>query len=272
LLSVGALLEKNQMLEAAFTTTRDSDVQRNKFALVALLGNSVRDSRPLRKMIGHYLCDDILEELAEVARREHRRAYVASVNLDSGLLTIWDVSAIALDGNYELCRDVVYASASAPILYPPVNIGGHLHVDGGARAQLFFRGYLQPAIEDVKRKARAGPGAPPAPPEPTVHVIVNGSLRMAADCPANSLLPIAKRTISSLLNANAIGDIYLTRFFADQLAYQMKVAGIPEDVAEVDSFTFEPAKMRKLFDAGVEHGRQNYWDNGLPRSMPPSVR
>ena len=53
------------------------------------------------------------------------------LHLDSGRLVIWDLTAIALnDANpnrLKLYRKVVFASASIPIMVPPVAIDGNLY-------------------------------------------------------------------------------------------------------------------------------------------------
>ena len=56
------------------------------------------------------------------------------------------MSLIAKDGNLELYRQVLLASASFPIVFPPVEIDGHLFVDGAARSNIVVPGIGGPCV------------------------------------------------------------------------------------------------------------------------------
>ena len=71
---------------------------------------------------------------------DNRYLVVGTTNIDYGQTWIWNMSLIAKDGNLELYRKVLLASASFPIVFPPVEIDGHLFVDGAARSNLVIAG------------------------------------------------------------------------------------------------------------------------------------
>ena len=65
---------------------------------------------------------------------------VGTTNIDYGQTWVWNMTMIAKAGKLELYRDVLLASASFPIVFPPVEIDGHLFVDGAARSNVVIRG------------------------------------------------------------------------------------------------------------------------------------
>src|SRR5688572_29701298 len=159
LIATAALLGEDELLRKFYTTTRTADVQRARFFLSVPFSNSLYDTSPLKRMIDCELSKEIIDRVAHQATHHNRKLYVGTVNLDSGRLVIWDLTRIAAAGNYDLYRKAVYASASVPVLYNPVEIDRALHVDGGVRALLFFRPYLLPKIAAGRRPARAAAAA-----------------------------------------------------------------------------------------------------------------
>ena len=65
---------------------------------------------------------------------------VGTTNVDYGQTWIWNMSLIAKHGKLDLYRKVLLASASFPIVFPPVEIDGHLFVDGAARSNVVVVG------------------------------------------------------------------------------------------------------------------------------------
>ena len=103
------------------------------------------------------------------AYEDNRYLVVGTTNIDYGQTWIWNMSLIAKDGNLEtFYRQVLLASASFPIVFPPVEIDGHLFVDGAARSNVVI----------------AGMGGNKRPPPPlygpgNIYLIDNGRLRPA---------------------------------------------------------------------------------------------
>jgi hypothetical protein len=162
--------------------------------------DSLKSSAPLRRTVARYITRQTLQAVARAGREEHRRLYAGTVNYDTGKLVIWDLTAIAMDHTnrhrLELYRQVVLASASIPIVVPPVNIDGNLYADGGARAQLFFEKGFLPGLREISHTNL------------TLYVIVNGKLGMETNCVSDCLKALTLRTLDMLLDANAIGNLY----------------------------------------------------------------
>ncbi len=89
--------------------------------LNGLLGNALVDSDKLGRLVGKYVSQGVIDEVA-AEHRKGRRLFVATTNLDSQRSVIWDMGAIAGVGtpaSTALFRQVMTASASVPGLFPP---------------------------------------------------------------------------------------------------------------------------------------------------------
>ena len=258
LLATGSFLGDDEMLQQAFTTTKDSDVKGNRFFLTIPFSDSVYTSKPLKKLIAKYVTNQVIDRVAAEAGK-NRRLYVASTDLDAGRLHIWDLTRIAAAHDYDFYRTALLASASAPMIFPPVNIEGTLHADGGVKANLFFRNNLLPKIAKSHQKAQLHLRAESKTmqlPQPSVYVIVNGQLDPAMSAVKDCLIPLAERSVNCLMDSNNIGCLYETKYWAADLHYDFRLAFIPNDAPACESFTFDQPKMQALYAVAVQYGQQ----------------
>jgi predicted patatin/cPLA2 family phospholipase len=264
--STGALLathaflgapEDDDLLQEAYTKVKTSDIYHNRFLPFALFSDSLKSSSPLKHTVARYITEQTLEQVARAGRQEHRRLYAGSVNYDTGKLVIWDLTAIAMDETnpqrLELYRRVVLASASIPILVPPVNIDGNLYTDGGARAQLFFeKGFLS-GLGQISHTNL------------TLYVIVNGKLGMDTNCVNDCLKDLTLRTLDMLLDANAIGNLYHIKSELDRIGFgKFRLSRIPPELPVTSSAEFVPRSMQALYDAGYQFGKSGKWERQVP--------
>ena len=269
--STGALLatyaflgepEDDDLLERAYTTAKTSDIYRKKFLLFALFSDSLYSSKPLAGRIRQYISPETIDRVAAEARAG-RRLYVGTVNHDTGRLVVWDLTELAKDtnnpGRLELYRKVVLASASIPILVPPVEIDGNLYADGGARAQLFFEKGFFPELHHAS-------GEKPHHPNLTLDIIVNGKLGLERTNVNDCLKAITTRTLDELLDANEIGDLYHLEYVLKLNGYgHFALSYIPDEVPVTTSDVFDPKMMRSLYEAGRRFGAtQSKWLNHPP--------
>jgi hypothetical protein len=147
--STGALLATHALLgtpaddaqlEEMYTriTRKNIHNERGIFSL-AFGADSLSDTAPLRQLIAKYITADVLKRVA-AAYDDNRYLFVGTTNIDYGQTWVWNMSLIAAHGNLELYRQVLLASASFPIVFPPVEIDGHLFVDGAARSNVVIAG------------------------------------------------------------------------------------------------------------------------------------
>jgi len=254
-------------LKAVYTTTSTAQIARKRNLVAAAFSDSMVDSAPLREMIRSYITADIIKAIG----REHvrgRRLYVGTVNLDAGRSVIWSIGAIAASdhpGKEELIRDVLRASASIPIAFPPVVIPveadgrafDEMHVDGGTGSQVF----VYPAAVDWKEitgklKVRGRPG---------VYVIRNSFLDPDYRGVKRGILSIGIRTIDSLIRTQGIGDLYQIYTLCARDGNEFNLAYIPSSFTEEPNESFDPDYMRKLFDLGYRMAVEGYpWEKTPP--------
>ena len=113
-------------LHEFYTTTTTRDI----FAIGSILsilisllrGDSLADTGPLAALIARHVDAEFLRQVAD-AHDRGRRLYIGTVDLDSQAFVVWNMGLIAANGNAEaldLFRKVMLASASIPIVFPPV--------------------------------------------------------------------------------------------------------------------------------------------------------
>jgi predicted acylesterase/phospholipase RssA len=265
LMATHALLgtpDDDAMLEEMYTQVTASDIYEPRSIFSLLSGtDSLSDTEPLRRMIAKYVTSETLQRVA-AALAEHRFIFVGTTNVDYDQTWVWNMSQIAKDGHLELYRNVLLASASFPIVFPPVEIDGHLFVDGAARSNLVVAGLGGPQ--------RPGP---PLHGPGNIYLIDNGRLDNPPAALRRALGDVAATTIGVMMNQSMQTAMVRTYVGAQALGYNFKFVGIESHV-EIgkDPLAFDPAQMRAAFDAGRALGRQpSPWNtepplnNDLPR-------
>jgi NTE family protein len=117
------LAEGAALLTELWERTKTEHVARKRFLapLCLLWAPSIYTVDPLRKLLHEHVDFDAV-------RRNGKQLRVVSVNLESGLTEAYGEFATK-----EALVEAVMASSVAPIIYPPVEIGGVAHLDGGIR-------------------------------------------------------------------------------------------------------------------------------------------
>ncbi|MEE8352237.1 MAG: patatin-like phospholipase family protein [Rhodospirillales bacterium] len=254
-------------LKQVFTTTKTTDIVEERMLLSALFGDSVADTKPLRALIAKYVTADHIEAIG-LEHKSGRRLFIGTVNLDAGRSVIWNIGAIALSDyphKLRLIHDVLQASAAIPIAFPPVVIPveangkryDELHVDGGTGSQVF----VYPAEADwrqVTKKLKVKG-------KPQVYVIRNAFLDPDYNEVKRSLLPIASRSIDSLIRTQGIGDLYQIFALCQRDGNDFNLAYIPSAFTEKPSEGFDPVYMKKLFEFGHKKSVEGYpWEKSPP--------
>ncbi len=112
-----------------------------------LFGSALVDTTPLKKLVETHITPEIVQAIADQTKLQ-RRLFIVTTHFDALRPVIWDIGAIALHRGaraVSLIHQIILASASIPILFPPVAIEWEtdsrrfteLHVDGGVTQQVF---------------------------------------------------------------------------------------------------------------------------------------
>ncbi|MFL5341025.1 MAG: patatin-like phospholipase family protein [Gemmataceae bacterium] len=251
---------------ARFAVTVDShQIYRLRRPVSILWSASVASSEPLEKLIASVVTADLLTAVAK-GHAQGRRLYVGTTNLESRRLVVWDMGAIAARGDTQalkLFRTVLLASCAIPGFFAPVpievEIDGkqytELHVDGGASASLFLRLPELPPDQAAEVQRLVAEGHRPLSGS-NLYIIVSGKL-FADPAPVRlGFVPVAGSSLTSLLYAEARGDLY--SLFTGSLVSGIKyhLTALPQEfVVNPDATSFDPVEMRRLYDEGVRIGK-----------------
>jgi predicted acylesterase/phospholipase RssA len=261
-------------LRQFYTTTATRNVLQRLSIIPALLaGESLADSTPLALLIAQHVDGVLLSHVAE-AHARGRRLYVATVDLDAQRFVVWNMGMIAASARpeaLELFRKVMLASASVPIVAPPVffevEAGGkryeEMHVDGAVAASVFFSGGV--FGPDLLRE-RGGRGRG----REDVFVIHNGQLIPVAREVRRSVASIAARTLNASSRAAMVGSLFRIYAFASEGQAAFNWVTIPDGVEIAGTEAFDPIRMRALYDVGYELARKGqFWSTRPPGLRPP---
>jgi predicted acylesterase/phospholipase RssA len=249
------------VLEEMYTKVTSADIYTDRSIFGLLTADSLRDTAPLRAMIAKYVTAETLERVA-AAYDDNRMLVVGTTNIDYAQTWVWNMTMIAKAGKLELYRDVLLASASFPIVFPPVEIDGHLFVDGAARSNVVVPGM---GGQQKPNPPLHGPG--------NFYLIDNGRVTEPPRALIRALGDVAATTISVMMEQSMQTAVTRSYFGTRVLGYSFNIVGIPEDVnVGSDVLAFDPVQMRAAFDAGRALGAQdNPWQNVPTNSgdIPP---
>ncbi len=276
-ISAGALVapfaflgsEYDEVLKSVSSELTADEVYKKRRLIRALRTDAMATTEPLQALIAKYVDEEVIEKIA-AAHREGRSLNIGTANLDSMRPVIWRIGPIANSGHPDalaLIRKILLASASVPAAFPPVLIPvevdgttyDELHVDGGAASQVF----LYPVGVDYDQVlAKLG-----VPGRPKVYIIRNSRLKPIYEEVENKIIPIAERSLDSLVRTQGIGDLYRIYLQTCRDGLDFNLAYIPADFTQNSDDLFDRAYMQALFDLAYERSKAGYhWEK-----MPPEL-
>jgi hypothetical protein len=255
-------------LQEAFTTvTSDQLIKADVFSALFGGGEALASSKPLAALIARYTSQQMLEEIAAEYRRG-RVLLIGTTNLYAQRPVVWDIGALATSGHPDaltLMRRIILASASITAAFPPVHIDvvadgklyDEMHVDGGVTRQVF----LYPPDYDPRR-VDAALGWKPVR---RAFIVRNSKVAAEYEATKPKLVPIATRSIASLIKAQGLGDLYKIYLTTKRDNIDYNLAYIPADFPSAPKKPFDKAYMNALFKLGYRLGRAGYrWHKSPP--------
>ncbi|QOG17878.1 alpha/beta hydrolase [Bradyrhizobium sp. SEMIA] len=230
-----------------------------------LFGSGLFGNTRLRELVARYVGPEIL---AQVAREnaKGRRLLVVTTDLDTQRTAIWDMGKIAAVGTPEalkLFRDVMAASASIPLVFPPIMIDAEgqgrkfqeMHVDGGVTAPvltlpeaLLFQGSRLPGTAKMD-----------------IYILVNKKIERNFELVSNSTIDVASRSLSAITQSQTRSIIFSTYDFAKRNRLGFHLSYIARDYPAPPSEGFDTAYMRALYQYGYEKAAAGEaWTSTLP--------
>lgn len=229
-----------------------------------ITGQLSSEDNPLRKDIEARIDDGLLDAIATEYKRG-RLLFVGTTNLDAQRTVMWNLGAIAASGRADrraLFVDVLLAAASIPVVLPAVPIRvtakgrtfEELHVDAGTQTEAFFAP-PQVSLRDIdralgRRRSHA------------LYIIRNDKLAPQYEKIDDGAFNVARRSLSTLLKAHAVADLYRIHAIArrDGIAYNL--AEIPADAPNGE---FDPRHLKRIFTLGEKLARNGYsWSRQPP--------
>jgi hypothetical protein len=280
--SAGALIaplafagpDYDEVLERAFTGGVSQIL--GDMGVLSLLGSADIRRSNLVDVVAQFVDRPLLQRIA-AEHAKGRFLLVVTTNLDAQRAVIWDMGAIAASGHpdaLKLFTDVLVASASIPGVFAPALIEAEaqgrrfreMHVDGGVSTQVFI-------VPDVLLASGVRFSRPRNAPV-AVWVVVNNRVAPQFEVIENGILPIASRSLSTLIKsdtrktllatASYVGKTNLKLTFIDDDGFKSYLG--PEGEAAIKP-GFNTAYMRAMFGYGARKmmsGRA--WERGLPLS------
>ena len=254
-------------LKEVYTAYSTKDIAKKRQVFQILFGDSAFSSKPLKKLIEKYINADMLEAIA-AEHRKGRQLLIGTVNIDAERPVIWNIGRIAASGNpkaLDLVHKILQASASIPGAFPPVLIEvesegqrfDEMHVDGGTASQVFLYPTGLDWLKVTEKLEVKG--------KPQAYIIRNALLDSRWKTVEPKIIPIAGRSIQSLLRTQGFGDLYRLYLFALRDGIDYNLAYIPDHFTQKPKEMFDPEYMGKLYDLGYWSAKSGYpWRKGPP--------
>ena len=237
LVSSFAFINRTDLAYKAFKNLKNEDITGEIQMENLIKANSLSNPQAIKSLIAKFITNDIIDEVA--AQSEGRYLFINSTNLDTGSMVVFDLTEVARKKQYDRYRDILQASCSIPILFPPVFIDGNMYYDGGVRQNMFFPHKLEPNIDK----------------DTFVLIIENG--RVANDElgtmeTRNSLMGISSRIISIMDDASKQASY---EHVEKQLRGRHYFCQIPS-TGPLLGFNFDPKDLEKLYQVGITEGKK----------------
>ncbi len=271
--------EYDDTLSEMFTLYDTDEIYTKRSLLGGLLGESAWDTEPLKELIDRYFTADVLAAVAAKHAAGHR-LFLGTSNMDTKEFNIWDMGAIASSkrsDKLERYRNVILASCSVPVLFPPVyfdvQVNGEdyyeMHVDGGVKSQIFLRGFMLD-FEETLEEAGVDNKV-----ETSLYVIRNGRAgeEIRRSIVEGSSLSIASATINGVFVLSTDASLFRIYVLANRNNIDFNLAAIPDDAfPEIDPMVFDIVMMRKLYNYAFEKASAGYaWAKVPPRLDPDEL-
>jgi predicted acylesterase/phospholipase RssA len=231
----------------------------------AVFGSGLFGNTRLRELVARYISQDVLGKIA-AEHAKGRDLLIVTTNLDTQRTVIWDMGRIAAIRSTQalnLFRDVMAASASIPVVFPPMLIdaeaNGHrfqeMHVDGGVTAPVLT---LPEAF--LLRNGALARGL-----RMNIYVLVNDKVERDFTLVPNSTIDIAARTSASVTKTQIRSVLYETYDFARRHNFGFNLTYVDKGLPSPTSFGFEAGYMRSLYQYGYDKAKAgDFWAKSPP--------
>lgn len=269
--------------------------RRPLFTLVR--ASSIFDTRRMRSFVIQSLRTyRVVERVAKEAEAGRVLAVMA-VNVDTGQLEVFDLTAVASDASISMEQrinmfaDRVLASAAIPIAFEPIFLEGCMYIDAGARRNVFVTSefaaeYVRSGGRKVSEEANRSGGrdliidlmqsSRGNAPRVRVDIIVNGEASLERQVTKLGIRPIVLRTVPIIMNStmwaslSRISDVSVPLGW--KLNYRDAYTFSYQDNGSAFSLSgevFDAEFMRRLNEFGYLLAQKNEPWEDMPGSPDP---
>ena len=254
--SIGALIAPfaylgsgwDERLKAAFADPLASGLLKSR-GIMAAGTPGFFSKASLTALVDTYVDDGMIRAIAAEQTRG-RRLLVATTDLDSERLIVWDMGAIAARGGpaaRKLFGEVLVASASLPGMFAPsmieVQSGGRrfaeMHVDGQTVSAFFAIPQTLLLTDDPVARGRV-----------RMFILINGNLDSRFELTKDSSIPIVVRALDASQKASIRSALIATAAFCRRSGVPLRISQL-SDLDQDDPLDFRKARLRSLFDEGA---------------------
>jgi predicted acylesterase/phospholipase RssA len=247
-------------LKSMYTAVSQKDLMARRFFYSVFLQDAMSDTTPLADLLKVYVTQSLVDAIAaEYAKG--RLLFIGTTNLDARRPVVWNITKIAASRRPEsvdLLRKIMLASAAIPGAFPPVMFDveangqkyEEMHVDGGATTQIFvyWAGVRLKELAESHGAVR----------DRKIYVLVNARLDPEWGEVERRTLPITFQAIDTLLQYQALSDLYRIYTITQRDGTEFNLVYIPDDFRAPHPSDFDPGFMRRLYDVGFEKGASGH--------------
>ena len=225
-------------------------------------GRGVMSAEPLERILRGAIDQEFLCDL-QAAHAEGRRLYVATGEVQTNRVAVWDIGALACSGRpdaRELIVKILAAACSPPAVVRPIEIDveingvryRELHADAGNMVQSF-----------VKTPAGVPPGS-------TFWALSAGKYYRDPPESAPRVLQLFGGAVSNSLYALFRADLMKVYALSAVTKSNFRLLALPQDFKVSSSaFAFDPAELQRLYWVGYQMtARGAQWRPVPPDTLP----
>ncbi|MBX3358871.1 MAG: patatin-like phospholipase family protein [Phycisphaeraceae bacterium] len=215
----------------------------------------------LERDLRHAVDEPFVDQMAAQSAKG-KVLIVSATDLDLGRQKFWDVGMLAEEastsGDPRPVQEVMLASASIPVVFPPTGISESIYADGGITANVFLRLDWRNPNAFIPRWRAANPGKPL--PKVRYWIIINNQLTHAPKTVQLKWPAIAAPSLEIAIRSATLAEVALLAAEADYVNaafnadIEVRVVGIPSDWRPPVEGDFEKPTMDSLSDLGRKLG------------------
>lgn len=229
-----------------------------------IAGTGLMSSRPLEQLLERELTDEVLIDL-RAAHAQGRRLFIATSNVITHRLTVWDVGAIASSGRPDsgmLVRKVLLAACSIPGIVPPVEfdvtVNGvrytELHADAGNLTQVFVR------------------TVGPLPPGSNIWVLSAGKTHPNSAKGTPRVLESMVMAVSGSLYSLFRADTMKLYALCGVTRSHFRMMALPRHFdGRASSMVFDPRESQRMYWLGYQLAVGGGWESQPPDTAPDEL-